>query len=53
MAGYSPIPWSSIDRYARRHSIQGEDFDSLVQMVRAADNEFLKIHNKSEPEKPP
>jgi len=49
MGGLMPIPWSSIDRYAIRHKIEGEYFDELVLMVRAADAEVLRIHNtKSE-----
>lgn len=31
------IPFTSIDRYAARHGINGEDFDVFRQMIRAMD----------------
>ncbi len=37
-----PIPWTAIDRYAQRHGYEGDDFEYLVQMVRALDEAFLK-----------
>ncbi|MTK63885.1 MAG: hypothetical protein F8N15_05010 [Methanobacterium sp.] len=40
--GEGPIPWSSIDRFAVRKGISGEEFDSLVRMIRAADDEYFK-----------
>lgn len=33
-----PIPWSSIDRYAARHGIHGDDFDVLLSHIRAMEN---------------
>lgn len=45
-----PIPWSSIDRYACRHGIEGESFEYLLRMVRALDDTFL-AHCRSESEK--
>jgi len=50
-SGISPIPWSSIDRYARRHGIEDEDFDVLVRMIRAADAALMKILRARSPEK--
>lgn len=41
-----PIPFSSIDRYAARHGYTGDEFDLLSRVVRAADDEFLRIVNK-------
>lgn len=32
-----PIPSGSVERFAGRHQIDGEDFDFLVQMIRAMD----------------
>jgi hypothetical protein len=31
------IPWSSIDAYARRHAIEGDDFHRFVSLIRALD----------------
>lgn len=44
-----PIPWSSIDRYACRHEIEGEAFEYLVRMVRALDDAFLAHCRKEAP----
>lgn len=33
----APIPFSSIDRFASRHGIEGEEFEALVRMIRAMD----------------
>lgn len=42
-----PIPWTAIDRYARRHGIKGEMFTDLVRFIIALDSEFLDhISNK-------
>jgi hypothetical protein len=35
------IPWSSIDRYAVRHSIKAEDFDRFCRLIRAMDAAYL------------
>lgn len=39
------IPWSSIDRWAQRHGVEGEQFEDLVRMVRAQDDEYMQ-HKK-------
>jgi hypothetical protein len=36
-----PIPWSSIDRYASRYGVVGDDFDRLCSLIRAMDHTFL------------
>lgn len=42
-----PIPWSSIDRYARRWGIDTpEEFDIFNHYIRIMDNTFLKIKQK-------
>ena len=33
----SPIPWTSIDRYATRYNLRGQDFDTFVDLMRAMD----------------
>lgn len=51
--GVMPIPWSSIDRYARRHGIEGEDFDRLAKLVMAVDAAWMKaVNDKRERDKP-
>lgn len=35
-----PIPWTAINEYAIRHRFAGEDFDDLVDIVRAVDDAF-------------
>lgn len=42
-----PIPWSSVDRYARRTGIQDiEAFDRFAGLIRAMDSEWSKIMAK-------
>lgn len=46
-----PIPFSAIDRYARRYGYDDHDeFRVLLDMIRAMDREYLAIVNK--PTKP-
>lgn len=35
------IPWSSLDRYAQRFGIIGDEFDRFVSVMRAMDVAFL------------
>lgn len=35
-----PIPWSAMDRYARRHGIEGFDFDRFVVIMRIMDTAY-------------
>lgn len=37
-----PIPWTAVDRYAERHSFEGESFLYLLKMIRAMDDVFIK-----------
>lgn len=46
-----PIPWSSIDRWAARHGITGEQFEDLVCMVRAQDDEYMQHQRDSKKSK--
>lgn len=40
-----PIPWSAIDRYARRHGIDGPDhFAWFETLIMAMDREFMAWH---------
>ncbi len=41
-AGGAPIPWTSIDKYASRYSVKGQDFDVFVDMVRMMDQHRFK-----------
>lgn len=39
--GLGPIPWSSIDRYARRHKIDDPDeFDRFNMLIGVMDREY-------------
>jgi len=42
MGGAGPIPFTSIDRYAAREGIEGEDFDELLHFLRHLDGIYLK-----------
>jgi hypothetical protein len=35
------IPWTSIDRYASRYGVIGDEFERLSSLIRAMDNAFL------------
>jgi hypothetical protein len=35
------IPWSSIDRYARRYRIDEDEFDRFARLIRAMDTTYL------------
>ena len=37
-----PIPWTSINDYAKRHEILGRDFDVFKDLVRALDKAALR-----------
>lgn len=41
-AAGSPIPWTSIDRYASRYNVKGPDFDVFVDMIRMMDQHRFK-----------
>lgn len=44
--GEGPVPWSAIDTYAKRYDIEGDDFDRLVNVIRAADAQILEAKQK-------
>ncbi len=48
-AGLAPaaIPWSSIDRYATRFGIVGDEFERFVTMIRAIDTAILGYKKES------
>jgi hypothetical protein len=41
-----PIPWSSIDRFADRYGIAGDDFDRLAELIQAMDVAYRDYHEK-------
>ncbi|CAB4142716.1 hypothetical protein UFOVP452_33 [uncultured Caudovirales phage] len=41
MGGAGAIPWAAIDAWARRHAIEGADFDALQTVVAALDREWM------------
>jgi hypothetical protein len=41
-----PIPWRSINEFAKRYDIVGDDFERLSRLVRAMDNEYLQYLKK-------
>lgn len=47
----SPIPFVSIDVYARRYAIEGEEFDVLLRLVQAMDDEWLKYSEETRKER--
>jgi hypothetical protein len=46
-----PIPWTAIDAYGRRYGYEGEDFDSLLRLIRDLD-EAYRTWVKSKQKKP-
>jgi len=50
--GLGPIPFTSIDRYALRHSIAGDDFDFFQKMIRAMDRVFIEHAKGNAPDVP-
>ncbi len=38
-----PLPWSSIDRYAARHEIDGDELDRLSFLLMRMDGAYLKF----------
>jgi hypothetical protein len=45
--GEGPIPWSSMDNYAKRYDIVGYEFERMVMILRSADGEILKGKQKT------
>ncbi|WP_185982979.1 phage tail assembly chaperone [Aureimonas mangrovi] len=49
MAGAGPIPFTSIDRYASRFGFDdANEFDRLLRMIRAMDQEYLSNKRPSD-----
>lgn len=44
--GEGPIPWSAMDRYARRYNIEDEEFDRLVYIIKYVDSELMQYRQK-------
>lgn len=44
-----PIPFLSIDAYARRYGIEGDDWDSFFAIIRRTDHAFRREANKEKP----
>lgn len=42
------IPWSSINAYAVRHHIAGDEFDRFTRLMREMDAGFLNYHSKQQ-----
>jgi len=42
------IPWRSIDAYAARYGLIGDDFDRFVRVIRAMDAAYLDYFRKPE-----
>jgi hypothetical protein len=47
------ISWSSIDRYAARHGIDGDDFNRFCALIRAMDPVYLAYLKDKQPGAPP
>lgn len=45
--GTGPIPWTSIDRYARRYGFAGDEFEELEHHIRALDSAYLEHQHES------
>lgn len=47
MEGASPVPWTAIDAWARRHGIAGDGFDRLVELIERMDAVWMKDQSKA------
>lgn len=43
-----PIPWSSMNMWAHRHGIFGDDFDRFVAVLRSLDEAYLQKRHKGQ-----
>jgi hypothetical protein len=43
-----PISWLSIDRFASRYGLIGDDFDRLCNLIQEMDAAFRDYHQKKE-----
>lgn len=46
-----PIPWSSMDRWALRHEIDGDEFNRFVLIMRAMDSAYIEYRTKDQKRK--
>ena len=44
--GVGPIPWSSLNAWAARNSIRGDDFERFVMVLRGLDNIYMEKQGK-------
>lgn len=49
--GAGPIPWTAINLYCQREGVTGEDYDYLLDMVRAMDRVFLDYQKEKSDER--
>lgn len=47
MGGLGAIPFASIDAYARRYLIEGDEFERFHHLIRAADGAWLESKRKN------
>lgn len=45
-SGVAPIPWTALDRYARRHGWTDDEFEMLRVIVQALDDEMSEHAEK-------
>lgn len=48
-----PIRWESIDRWALRHGIWGDDFERLLTIIRGLDGVYIEKQAKKRESKKP
>jgi len=41
-----PVPWSSIDRFACRYHITGDEFDRFCDLIQAMDAAYRAYHER-------
>lgn len=52
LGGCGPIPWSSIERYARRYGIEElDEFEWFARLIRAVDTAYLVHVASKKPDK--
>jgi hypothetical protein len=51
-SGPGPIPWEAIQKYAQANGFEpGDEFDELLQHMRAMDEAYLDFHRKKQDRK--
>ena len=51
MSGISPIPFTSICKFAEAYGLRGEDFEDLRYFARVLDKAFIEWHEDRRPAK--